>query len=326
MKKLILIILITSLNLIASDCRIDSVKVLMQQFIKSNENGLLFGFYDEDIDSLTILTVGEIKEANDLRLACPTTKSCLSYIILREGINIDTTINNWFPQKNGYTKSDSITLRMLLYNTSGIQEYIKFIGFDPDRIVTPKETVELAYKNQNLEFDPGNQYRYSNTNFSLLGLILEEIKGKDFNSIIKEYFHDISPSLRMDDGKGNYPFGYINPWPFHWSVTGYAGGLISTAEDAIKVFSHISNQTEFNIMTDWIEDRNKSNHLVGMGIFAFKNWRDMGEVIYYDGDMLANQMLLMKIKNTVYYFHTSHSDGLENLINLAYKIIRTLNN
>ena len=314
---LILLLLCTNSVLSAND--LDSVKAMMKDFIKNDENGLLFAFYNENKDSLTVLTAGKINEENDLRLGCPTTKSCISYIYLHQGIDLDTKISSWFPEENGYTKSDSISLRMLLYNTSGIQEYIKYIN--PNEAVTPLETIQLAYQNKNLDFEPGKMFQYSNTNYNILSVIIENVMRKDFNSIIKEYFGNISPSLRMDDGKGNYPTGYKNPWPYHWSAPGYAGGLISTAEDAIKVFSYISDQPEFEQMTDWIEDQTKSNHLVGKGIFGFKNFGDFGTVVYYDGDLMANQMLLMKIKNTVYYFHTTYPAGLENLINFAKQIV-----
>lgn len=324
-KILIISIFILNINLFAQFNKIDSVKVLMHKFIGNDENGLLFGFYNIELDSLSIITAGKINKGDDLKLACPTTKSCLSYIFLKEKINLDATINNWYPKEIGYTKSDSITLRMLLYNTSGIQEYIKFIKIDPNEIIRPEETITLAYQNQKLDFAPGSQYSYSNTNYNILGKILESVKKKNINKIISEYFHQNFPSLRMDDGKGNYPSGYMKPWPYHWSATGFAGGVIGTSENAIKVFAFISQQPEFGQMTNWIEDKNKSNHLVGMGIFALKDFGKFGTVIMYDGDMMANQMLLMKIGNTVYYFHTTYSAGLENLINFAKNVITLLN-
>ncbi|MGD9487324.1 MAG: serine hydrolase domain-containing protein [Calditrichaceae bacterium] len=323
--KVLLLFLFLSSNSVFPQTILDSVQISMKQFIQNDDNGLLFGFYDEITDSLTILTAGRINENNDLKLACPSTKSCISYIYLKEKIDLDLTIEKWFPKEYGYTKSDSITLKMLLYNTSGIQEYIKYIKIDPNLIITPLQTIQAAYQDKELEFQPGGKFQYSNTNYNILGIILEKILKKDFNTIIKEYFGNIAPSLRMDDGKGNYPLGYQNPWPFHWSATGFAGGLISPAKDAIKTFSYISRQPEYKLMTNWIEDQDKQNHLVGMGIYGLQNYRDLGTVVYYDGDMMANQMLLMKIDNKVYYFHTTYSAGLENLINFSYKVIKMIN-
>ena len=74
--------------------------------------------------------------------------------------------------------------------------------------------------------------------------------------MIKFHFKHISPSLRLDDGNADYPEGYPDPFPVYWSVFSHAAGLVGTAKDAIKAFSFISQQPEFNRMTDY-----------GLGIF-----------------------------------------------------------
>jgi hypothetical protein len=301
----------------------DSVLLEMNRFIgQSNNNaGLLFGMYNEKTGEVSILTEGAIEKGDDLRVACPITKPCVAYMVLKEGLNLNSSINKWFTVEKGYTKADTITLRMLLYHTSGIRDFAKVIKPDPYKKVTPIETINLAYQNQPLEFIPGTQYQYSNTDYNILGTILEQTSNKSFNDLIKEYFGLVASTLRLDDGKGNYPKGYSNPWPYHWSTTGYAGGLISIAEDAMKVFSYISNSPEFYQMSEWINDSEKENHLVGMGVFAFDNFHEFGRTVYYDGDMMANQMFIIKIGNVIYYFHTTQQVMLEELINFSYKII-----
>lgn len=312
-----------SRNTLFSQSVLDSVKQEMIHFVgKSNSNaGLLFGMYNEKTGKVKILTEGAIKKSDDLRVACPITKPCVAYMVLKQGLNLNSSINKWFPVEKGYAKADTITLRMLLYNTSGIRDFARVVKPDPYKKVTPIETINLAYQNQPLEFSPGKQYQYSNTNYNILGTILMQNSTKTFEDLIKKYFRSIAPTLRFDDGKGKYPRGYSNPWPYHWSTTGYAGGLISTAEDAMKVFSYISNSPEFQQMTEWIKDSEKDNHLIGMGISAFDNFHNFGRTVYYDGDMMANQMFIIKIGSMIYYFHTTHQVMLEELINFSYKII-----
>ena len=79
-------------------------------------------------------------------------------------------------------------------------------------------------------------------------------------------------------------------------------------------------------MTEWIKDSEKSNHLVGMGIFAFDNFHNLGRAVYYDGDMMANQMFIIKIGSMIYYFHTTHRVMLEDLINFSYEVISLVHN
>lgn len=315
-------------NTLFSQAAIDSVRREMIRFTgQSNKSaGLLFGMYNETTGEVKILTEGAINKNDDLRVACPITKPCVAYMILKERLNLNSSIGKWFPAEKGYTKADTITLRMLLYHTSGIRDFARVVKIDPYKIITPIETINLAYQNQPLDFIPGAKYQYSNTDYNILGTILVETSHKSFEDLIKKYFGSVSPTLRLDDGRGKYPKGYSNPWPYHWSTTGYAGGLISTAEDAMKVFSYISKSPEFQQMTEWIKDSEKSNHLVGMGIFAFDDFHNFGRVVYYDGDMMANQMFIIKIDNTIYYFHTTHQVMLEDLINFSYKVISLVHN
>ena len=315
-------------NYLFSQSAMDSVQQEMVRFIEvSNSNaGILFGMYNEKTGIVKILTAGAIDKNDDLRVACPITKPCVAYMILKEGLDLNIKIDKWFPIEKGYTKADIISLRMLLYHTSGIKDFARVVKIDPYKSVTPIETINLAYQNQILDFMPGTKYQYSNTDYNILGTILVKTKNKSFEDLIREYFGSVSPTLRLDDGKGKYPRGYSNPWPYHWSTTGYAGGLISTAEDAMKVFSFITKSPEYQQMSEWIKDPEKSNHLIGMGIFAFDNFHNFGRTVYYDGDMMANQMFIIKIGNMIYYFHTTHQVMLEDLINFSYKVISLVDN
>jgi hypothetical protein len=308
MKKVILFIgayLLTSGFIFAQE---DSVITKMNSFIKDDgpNAGLLFGCSDKG--KIKIWTVGSIDKQDELRVACPTSKPIICYLILKSGIDINTPISKWFPKKDGFTSSDSITVKMLMLNTSGIMDYVRLIPNHPDSIITIEKTISLAYKNKNLLFKPGTSWEYSNTNFNLLGLILENEYKKSFEKIVIENFHSIAPSLRMDNGKGKYPKGYMNPWPYHWSAPGYAGGLICTAEDAIKVLGYISKQKEFSIMSKSydVDGSYASFDRWGLGVYLNSDFNGLGKTIYYDGNMGACKMDFYLINNKVYYFYAPY--------------------
>ncbi|MCK4715478.1 MAG: beta-lactamase family protein [Candidatus Marinimicrobia bacterium] len=211
--------------------------------------------------------------------------------------------------------------RSKLRGILSIKDFARLIPVHPDSAITPIEAINTAYKNKDLNFIPGEKFEYSNTNFNILGIILEKVTGTSFDQLIKKYFSEIAPTLRMDDGKGNYPKGYMKPWPFHWGTTGYSGSLISTAEDAMKVFSYITNQPEFKLMSDWHRRTHNENMLCGFGILGYENYHGLGKAIYYDGNMIACQMFILKIDNMVYYFHTAHMENTERLYNLVRDIV-----
>jgi len=247
--RIITILLFLTIALFGCKNRSDDLILSeMNSFIKDDgiNSGLLFGC---SVDGkISIWTVGAISKDDELRVACPTSKPIISYLILQSGIDLNTPIRKWFPEEDGFTLSDSITVKMLLLNSSGIQDFVRLVPNHPDSIVTVEQTINIAYKNKELLFKPGTGWEYSNTNYNLLGLILEKESKKKFEKLVLENFHTKAPSIRMDDGKAKYPKCYMNPWPYHWAAPGYAGGMVGTAEDAIKVFEYISMQKEFSVM------------------------------------------------------------------------------
>jgi hypothetical protein len=280
----------------------------MNSFIKGEgpNAGLLYGYCEKG--KISIWTVGAITKNDELRVACPTTKPIICYLILKSGIDINTPISKWFPEKEGYTSSDSITVKMLMLNSSGISDYVKLIPMHPDSVITIEQTILLAYKNKSLLFKPGTSWEYSNTNFNLLGIILEKEYERPFEKIILENFHSIAPSLRMDNGKGKYPKGYMNPWLYHWSAPGYAGGLICTAEDAMKVFEYLSKQKEFDLMSKSYDVNGNCTSFDrwGLGVYLHNDFNGLGRTIYYDGNMGACKMDIYLINNKIYYFYAPY--------------------
>ncbi len=261
----------------------------------SSDAGILVGIIDNNTEVSKIYSYGMINKENDLRLVCPASKPVISYMILNKKIDINATIDKWFPVEDGYAKSNLITIKMLLSNTSGIADYVGL--FEKELKCTPLKTVETAYKNHELAFNPGDSILYSNTNFNIAGLILEEETGNSVNNLLNEYFKKIAPSIRIDDGHGNYPKGYPS-WPYHFSQSGFAGGLIGNISDYLKMMSFISNQVEFEEMTNWVKEYNGIKY--GLGLFAQEN------VIMYHGNSGANISFILKINSKIIYFHTTN--------------------
>ena len=119
----------------------------------------------------------------------------------------------WVP--NG----DKITLRMLADMTSGLHSYtedetwvkIAFANFQ--RVWTPRELVDVGLQHAP-DFPPGQGWHYSNTNYVLLGMILEQVTGKK----IRVSFNDkIFKPLRLTQTW--WPTGDALPMPFAHGTT-----------------------------------------------------------------------------------------------------------
>ncbi|MEZ0327573.1 MAG: serine hydrolase domain-containing protein [Fimbriimonas sp.] len=78
-----------------------------------------------------------------------------------------------------------LTLRHLLNHTSGLKEYVVIPGLMLTEEFDQKTFLEKV-KPLTLDFEPGVTMAYSNTNFALLGLVLEKVSGKSYTELINE--------------------------------------------------------------------------------------------------------------------------------------------
>ncbi len=155
-----------------------------------------------------------------------------------------------FPSK-GYT----ITIENLLTNTSGIKDYLSEFS-NPSKekeTYTPKDGVDYI-KDEPLNFKPSTDYRYSNSNFYLLGYIIEMVTGKTFENYLKEnvldkadlkntfYIHPEKSIPDMPQGYSKFD-GKIEKATLQEVTIMYAAGaLISNADDIYKWHKALYNQ------------------------------------------------------------------------------------
>lgn len=298
-RQIILTTLLISIFISAkaqTDTAIDS---LLNQYVLSSANtnaGILAGVIDCNTGIIKTFSNGAIEKGNDLRLVCPGSKPAISYLILKNGLNIQSTIDEWFPLDQGYKMSDKITIKMLLSNTSGINDYVGLL-FNCKQAGNAQLTIDTAYKNKELAFNPGESVLYSNTGFNMAGFILEKETRKTVDELLSDRFKGISPSIRMDNGNGNYPKGYM-PWPYHYSLSSYSGGMIGTIEDYLRMMAYISEQPEFRVMKDWVKVVNGWGH--GLGI------EGEGNKVIYPGNSGANLSWLLMVDSKIIYIHTAN--------------------
>jgi len=149
----------------------------------------------------------------------------------------------------GYPNGAQITIAELLSHTAGIYDYVRdpeFQQSDQSKPV-PLEAMIGIFKNKPLNFEPGTKFSYSNSGYTLLGYIIEQITGKPYRQVLDELIiqplglthtgYDF-PSL-VDSNKatgyqvyaaGNYqPAILVDP-----SVLYTTGALYSTAGDLYK--------------------------------------------------------------------------------------------
>jgi CubicO group peptidase (beta-lactamase class C family) len=82
---------------------------------------------------------------------------------------------------------EKITLANLLGHTSGIPDFISFKEFDVWAASAHTWEEEVAFfKDKPLDFEPGTKFDYSNSNYIVLGGILEKVSGKKYGDLLRE--------------------------------------------------------------------------------------------------------------------------------------------
>jgi D-alanyl-D-alanine carboxypeptidase len=124
------------------------------------------------------------------------TKTFTSALVLdlvdRGDLSFDHTLAQWLP---AYPHADDITVRMLLHHTAGttdllfdaLDEFVEMMLADLGRHYTPRELVALT-EARPPHSSPGGSYRYSNTDYNLLGFILEAVADEDFGATLSRRF------------------------------------------------------------------------------------------------------------------------------------------
>ncbi|HEU4992969.1 MAG TPA: serine hydrolase domain-containing protein [Luteimonas sp.] len=120
----------------------------------------------------------EAGPATDYRLASVSKQfTAASILLLQEDgkLSIDDRARKWLPELP--PAADAITLRHLLTHTSGLVDYEDLMGDDWQGQIRDAGVLALLSKQNRLYFAPGTSYRYSNSAYALLSLVVERASG-----------------------------------------------------------------------------------------------------------------------------------------------------
>jgi D-alanyl-D-alanine carboxypeptidase len=150
-------------------------------------------------------------------------------------LKLDDTLNRYLPE---FRYGAKITLQELLTHTSGIPDYADLNNL-PHR-ATARQFVDLV-ANAPLDFPPGTQFEYSNSNYVILGMIVEQVSGLSYSAFLSRRLfgpHGMtSTSTRVvpdtqPDGAIGYTYDKaIVAAPQTPDDLGYGDGTVNTSVD-----------------------------------------------------------------------------------------------
>lgn len=148
---------------------------------------------------------------------------------------------------------EPITVHDLLAHTSGLQNYTDFLSF-ADVETRPASTAEVIgrFRDLPLEFSPGQAYHYTNSNYVLLGKIIEDVSGEDYPSYMGGHIfrplgmrntgYDSGDGAALSGTRGYVGVG-VAATPIDTSNLFAAGGLFSTVDDLYALAQALSAGT-----------------------------------------------------------------------------------
>jgi D-alanyl-D-alanine carboxypeptidase len=228
------------------------------------------------------------------------TVTALLQLVDQGKLSLDDPISKYVP---GVPTGDQITLRELAQMQSGLTTYDDVAAFaesylaDPHQSFTPTQLVAFAL-DKPLQFPPGSQFQYCNTNTVLLGLVVEKQSGQRLPDYISE--HILTP-LNMTHT--SFPTTAAWPEPHaqgYTSVTGpeqnatdwnlswawAAGSMISTLADmriwanALASGTLLRPETQRQRLDTTVPMNAEKSALYGLGVFNDGGWIGHTGVIF----------------------------------------------
>jgi len=156
--------------------------------------------------------------------------------LIKDGrLSLDKTLADYFPELAGRIEnSNKITLRLMLQHRSGIPNFVDHPDFWINPPESKQETLEYAL-DLPADFEPDEDYGYSNTNYMLISDLIDKVVGYSHQQYIKE---EILTPLKL-----NNTFGSLDDVDINDVMSGYyvgveedlktenSGLMIATAED-----------------------------------------------------------------------------------------------
>jgi CubicO group peptidase (beta-lactamase class C family) len=255
------------------------------------------------------------------------TAAGIMLLVEQEKISLDDTLDMYVPE---YSYADSISIRNLLNMTSGIPDYVTSgaMGMDMDvsqefslelmdqamNILTKEYTQEeiiSIVSDQELLFEPGSDWSYGNTDYFLLGMVIERVSGVTYDEFISANFFEplemTSTSMNIDDLTSSGVFLLPNVELYlpsqDESLTFSAGAICSTAHD-LYLWELAVLRGDFLSAQSWEE-------IFDPGEFGYGYGWTIAQGNYYHGGQTAgyNTMVMIVPETDVIIIVLSNTQG-----------------
>ncbi|MBS0380568.1 MAG: beta-lactamase family protein [Proteobacteria bacterium] len=264
---------------------------------------LFSGAYGQaDLEQATPVTA-----TTDFRLASMTKQFTAAAVLLlvQEGrLGLDDPVHRFLPRLPPATAA--VTVRQLLTHTAGLIDYEDLIPTGTTAPLHDIDVLHLLEKEDRTYFAPGSAYRYSDSGYALLSLIVARVSGGDFATFLRQRIFlplGMRASLAFEAGISSVPeraYGYSREGE-RWVRTDQSltsavlgdGGVYSSVTDLAlwdealygdRLLSAQSRQLAFAALTP----TDDPNVAYGFG------WRITGETVWHSGETIGFRNVIVR--------------------------------
>lgn len=245
---------------------------------------------------------------SNFRLASITKQfTAASILLLAEDgkLGLDDPVKRWLPSLP--KAADTITLRQLLSHTSGLIDYEDVMPADFKGQLHDIDVLHILEAQDRTYFAPGSSYRYSNSGYALLALIVGKASGQDFARFLRQRIFQplgMQHTVALEEGRSSVvhrAYGYTET-DGHWQRTDQSstsavlgdGGIYSSLEDLARwdaalyderLLKAASLKLAFSPAT-----RTDEPHVPYYGF----GWRIDGDTLWHSGESIGFRNVILR--------------------------------
>ncbi|MCP1583415.1 CubicO group peptidase (beta-lactamase class C family) [Pseudoxanthomonas mexicana] len=227
-------------------------------------------------------------------------------LLVEDGVlTLDDPVRRWLPTLPA--AAEAITLRHLLSHTSGLIDYEDLLPPDQVRQIHDADVLRLLEREDRLYFPAGSDYRYSNSGYALLALVVERASGQRFAAFLQARIFSLlgmtATLAREDEGPPvtDRAFGYTRVGD-RWERTDQSTTSAVLGDGGI--YSSITDLAKWDAA--WYDDRLLSTPSRAQAVQASTatpepdvahygfGWRLQGRMQWHSGESIGFRNVLLR--------------------------------